>query len=761
MSGAAPRWTARYRVTGAVQGVGFRPFLHRLATAAALAGWVRNDPDGAEFELTGTEAQLADAVARLRAELPAPGRIDKLERIAHAPATAAAFAGFRIEASRGGRERRAAVLPDLAVCDACRRELFDPSNRRHRHPFITCTHCGPRFSIITGLPYDRPQTMMARFPMCARCRAEYEDPADRRFHAQPIACPDCGPRLAWRDAAGRPVAEGEDALAAAAAAVRAGRTIAVKGLGGFHLLCDARSDAAVSALRRRKHREAKPLAVMVADVAMAEALCTVSPAEAALMASPAAPIVLLRRRAHDGLAGEVAPGNPYLGAMLAYTPLHLLLLDALRFPVVATSGNRSDEPICTDELEALERLAGVADGYLVHDRPIARPVEDSVARIALGRPLLLRRSRGYAPQPLPLPGGSSAATLAVGGQLKVAVALGRGGEAVIGAHLGDLDTAEARAAFDAALRDLPSLYGAEPAAVCCDLHPDYASTRAAHALGLPVRPVQHHFAHIAAVLAEHGVPLDEPVLGVSWDGTGLGPDGTVWGGELLDATRGGFTRFAHLRAFRLPGGDVAAREPRRSAAGLLHELNAHDDTAAQWFGPGDWPVLRAALARGVRAPWTSSMGRLFDAVAALLGLRTESRYEGEAAMVLEHAALDASPGAEGYPFALREGVLDWEPAIRALRRDHAAGRPVAEISADFHRGLARAIVAAARALGHRRVALGGGCFQNVRLLEETVAALREAGFIPLWPREVPPNDGGLAYGQLAAACGIGGGRGAG
>ena len=759
MSGAAPRWTARFRASGAVQGVGFRPFLHRLATAAGLDGWVRNDPDGAEFELTGAPADVDAIVAQLRAELPPPGRIDALARVADGPAVAAAGAGFRIEASRGGRERRAAVLPDLALCDACRRELLDPSNRRYRHPFITCTHCGPRFSIITGLPYDRPQTTMARFPMCPQCRAEYEDPADRRFHAQPIACPDCGPRLAWWDADGHPRAPGEAALAAAAEALRAGQIIAVKGLGGFHLLCDARSEAAVAALRRRKHREAKPLAVMVRDLAMAQVLCEASPAEAALLASPAAPIVLLRRRERDGLAEEVAPEHPYLGTMLAYTPLHLLLLEALGFPVVATSGNHSDEPICTDEQEAVHRLAGIADGFLVHDRPIARPVEDSVVRIAFDRPMLLRRSRGYAPQPLPLPGGSPAPTLAVGGQLKVTVALGRGDEAVIGAHLGDLDTAEARAALDAALRDLPALFGAAPARVCCDLHPDYASTRAAQALGLPLQPVQHHFAHIAAILAEHRVPRDEPVLGVSWDGTGYGTDGTAWGGELLAATRGGFTRFAHLRAFRLPGGDAAAREPRRSAAGLLFALDPADDTAARWFGPGAWPVLRSALARGVRAPWTSSMGRLFDAVAALLGLRTASRYEGEAAMALEFAALGVAAGASGYTFDLRDGVLDWAPAIRALRDDHAAGRPVGEIAADFHRGLALAIVAAARALGHRQVALGGGCFQNVRLLAEAVAALRDAGFIPLWPRDVPPNDGGLSYGQLAAASGIGDGRG--
>lgn len=750
MADSAPRWTVRCRAAGSVQGVGFRPFVHQLATAHGLSGWVRNDAAGAEFELTGTDAALSDFLDRLPRELPAPARLDELTCGPRMPAGPEAGGVFRIEASRAVGERQAAVLPDLALCADCRRELFDPANRRHRHPFITCTRCGPRFSILTGIPYDRPQTTLAGFPLCPACRAEYEDPSDRRFHAQPISCPACGPQLAWWDAQGQPVRAREDALQAAAAALRDGRIVAVKGLGGFHLLCDARDEAAVSALRARKHREAKPLAVMVRDVAHARTLCTFGADEAALLASPAAPIVLLTRRAEAGLAPAVAPGQRRLGLLLAYTPLHLLLLDAVGFPVVATSGNRSEEPICTDEHEAGRRLAGIADGFLVHDRPIARPVEDSVVRWAAGRPLLLRRSRGYAPQPLPGPPPADGATvLAVGGQLKGTVALQRGGAVVLSAHLGDLDTPEAQSAFAAALRDLPTLYAATPSRVVYDLHPDYASTRHARRLGRPGTAVQHHFAHIAAVRAEHAVPADEAVLGVAWDGTGYGLDGTVWGGEFL-LTRGRtFTRFAHLRTFRLPGGEAAVREPRRAALGLLYELDPADESAAAWFPAAGWPLLRSALARGVNAPVTSSMGRLFDAVAALLGLRAASHYEGQAAMDLEQAAEGAT--AAGYPFGLADGVLDWAPAVRALRADAAAGRPVGEVAAAFHRGLAEAIVAVARVAGCPRVALGGGCFQNARLLEESVAALRAAGFEPLWPREVPPNDGGLAYGQLAAS----------
>ena len=750
MPASAPRWTVRYRAAGSVQGVGFRPFVYQLATACGLSGWVRNDAAGAEFELTGTDAALSDALDRLRRELPAPARLTELTCVARTPARPEAGGAFRIEASCAAGERQAAVLPDLALCADCRRELFDPTNRRHRHPFITCTRCGPRFSILTGIPYDRPQTTMTGFPLCPACRAEYENPADRRFHAQPISCPACGPQLAWWDAQGQPVSARDAALQAAAAALRDGRLVAVKGLGGFHLLCDARSEEAVSALRALKHREAKPLAVMVRDVAQAHTLCAFGDDEAALLASPAAPIMLLARRAEDGLAPAVAPGQRRLGLLLAYTPLHLLLLDAVSFPVVATSGNRSEEPICTDEREAVRRLAGIADGFLVHDRPIARPVEDSVVRWAAGRPLLLRRSRGYAPQPLPGPEpADGAAVLAVGGQLKGAVALQRGRGVVLGAHLGDLDTPEAQHAFAAALRDLSTLFTAAPTRVVCDAHPDYAATRHARRLGLPCTAVQHHVAHIAAVRAEHAVPADEAVLGVAWDGTGYGLDGTVWGGEFL-LTRGrAFTRFAHLRTFRLPGGEAAVREPRRSALGVLYELDPADESAAAWFPAAGWPLLRSALARGVQAPVTSSMGRLFDAVAALLGLRTVSQFEGQAAMELEQAA-EGVPAA-GYPFALAKDVLDWAPAVRALRADAAAGRPMGEIAAAFHRGLAEAIVAVARAAGVPRVALGGGCFQNARLLEESIDALRAAGFEPLWPREVPPNDGGLAYGQLAAS----------
>lgn len=738
----------RAEVRGTVQGVGFRPFAYRLAAGLGVTGWVMNTPGGAGLEVEGRPTAVDEFLRRLRRDCTPPCRIDAIE---HTVADAVGYSSFEIRPSGSGGARAVCVPPDLATCAGCVRELFDPADRRHRYPFTNCAACGPRFTVVESLPYDRGRTTMRRFAMCERCRAEYENPGDRRFHAEPIACPDCGPHLELWDAAGQVVARRGEALHLAAEEIRRGRVVAVKGLGGVQLLCDARNEDAVTALRRRKGRDEKAFALMVPDLAAAVDLCAVSAAEDCLLASPEAPIVLLRRRPGDGVAGAVAPGNPALGVMLPYTPLHHLLLADLGFPVVATSGNRSDEPICTDERQAVTRLAGIADVFLVHDRPIARHVDDSVVRVVLGRELILRRARGYAPAPVPI-GEPLPPVLATGAHLKNTIALAIGNGVCLSQHLGDLDTPAAREAFRHAADDLPRLHAVRPVAVACDLHTDYASTRHARATGLPVVAVQHHFAHVLACLADNGV--SGPALGVAWDGTGHGSDGTAWGGEFLRVAGAGFERVAHLRTFRLPGGDRAAREPRRAALGVLHALFGSDGLTEHLppgaFADAELALLRAALDRGVNAPLTSSAGRLFDAVASLVGLRQVGTFEGQAAAELEWAAEPVETD-EVYPVPLDGAVIDWGPAVRAVLAEVAGFVPVDRIAARFHNTLTEAIAAVARRVGERRVALTGGCFQNVALLTRTVARLRADGFEPLWHRQVPPNDGGVALGQVIAA----------
>jgi hydrogenase maturation protein HypF len=679
---------------------------------------------------------------------------------------------FEIRESEGGA-KSALVLPDIATCADCVADLFDEGGRRFRYPFTNCTNCGPRFTIIQALPYDRPATTMAGFVMCERCRAEYEDPRDRRFHAQPNACPDCGPRLALWDATGAVRSTEDQALCDAARLVAGGAILALKGLGGFHLVVDASNDAAVRRLREAKAREEKPFALMCPDTAWAERLCEVSPLEARLLESAEAPIVLMRRREGSrDVAPSVAPGHPLLGVMLPYTPLHHLLMREVGRPCVATSGNRTDEPICIDEREALVRLAGLCDAFLVHDRAIVRPVDDSIVRVVLGRELVLRRARGYAPLPvtLPTPCTEGQAVLAVGAHLKSAVALGVGGNAFISQHLGDLETPEAYTAFGRAVDALRTLYEASPTRVACDAHPVYRSTVYADESGVAATRVQHHVAHVLACMAENEV--EAPTLGVAWDGTGFGMDATIWGGEFFLLRNRRIRRVASLRTFRLPGGDQAIREPRRIAMGLLFE---HLGPAA--FERGDLApvaslseterrVLLQMLARGLNSPLTSSVGRLFDAVASLAGIRQQVRYEGQAAMELEFAA--GREAEEPYPFALHASdmrptadpagrppdfVLDWAPAIDALLTDLARGVAVTRTAARFHAMLAAAIAAVATAVGEPRVVLSGGCFQNAWLTECAVYRLRQAGFKPYWHQRVPPNDGGIALGQLVAVAG--------
>ncbi len=746
-------------IRGAVQGVGFRPFVYRLATEMALAGWVSNASQGVFLEVEGAPEILRTFLLRLETERPPRSSIQSLEPSFLAPI---GLEGFEIRPSDRSGARAALILPDIATCADCLREILDSRNRRYLYPFTNCTNCGPRFSIIQSLPYDRPNTTMAGFTMCETCKAEYENPGDRRFHAQPNACAVCGPHLEVWDVTGTPLATHGQAMRDAAAAIREGRILAVKGLGGFHLMADARNDDAIRALRHRKHREEKPLAVMAPHIDWIKAHCEVSPLEQRLLLSPESPIVLLRRRDASGsaagpVAPSVAPGNPDLGVMLPYTPLHHILLTILNIAVVSTSGNLSDEPICTDEREAVSRLGGIADLLLVHDRPIARHVDDSVARVMLGRELVLRRARGYAPLPVrvgrPLP-----PLLAVGAHLKNAVAVTNQTEVFLSQHIGDLETAQAFDAFRRACADLAGVYDLKPQAVACDSHPDYLSTRHAVSSGLPVVRVQHHHAHILACMAENA--LDPPVLGVSWDGTGYGLDRTVWGGEFLRVADAGFERVAHLRPFPLPGGDQAIKEPRRTAIGLLYEMQGEDSLIREdlhpvrSFAPRDRRVLGQALAHRVNAPVTSSAGRLFDAVAALLGLRLTVRFEGQAAMELEWAAHGVTTD-DSYPFRIEPKdssmSLDWEPMIRSLLSDLAAATPVAVMSARFHNTLAEMIVAVAERHGVRQIALSGGCFQNRYLTERAVRRLVETGFAPHWHQRVPPNDGGIALGQIMAA----------
>ncbi|MEW6750986.1 MAG: carbamoyltransferase HypF [Candidatus Latescibacterota bacterium] len=755
-----PRQRLRVLVGGAVQGVGFRPFVYRLARELGLCGWVGNTPRGVTVEAEGDAGALRHFLTRLESERPPHASIQSLEPAILDPV---GYDGFAIRPSEEGGEKRVLVMPDIATCAECLREVWDPSNRRYRYPFTNCTHCGPRYSIIEALPYDRPNTTMKGFALCAACRAEYEDPGDRRFHAQPIACPACGPRLWLWDRAGAATAEGDAALRQAAAAIAAGAVVAVKGLGGFHLMVDARSAAAVGRLRQAKDREEKPFALMYPSLAAVRRHCAVDALEARLLAAPEAPIVLLSRlpASHAELAASVAPHNPCLGVMVPYTPLHHLLLAEVGRPVVATSGNLADEPICTDESEALRRLGQIADLFLVHDRPIRRHVDDSIARLVGGREQVLRRARGYAPLPVPLrPLGPP--VLAVGGHLKAAVAVVTGDQAFLSQHIGDLETPQAQEAFHRVIADLQHLYAVEPAVLACDAHPDYVSTRAAVELagqrGVECLAVQHHHAHVLSCMAENEV--EGTVLGVAWDGTGHGPDGTVWGGEFLRVSPGACERLAHLRSFRLPGGEQAVREPRRAGVGVLYEafgaraLEREDLAPVAAFTAAERALLLGMLERGVSSPLTSSAGRLFDAVASLAGLRQRNAYEGQAAMALEYCA--AAGVEDGYDLLLQptgpgRWVLDWEPMVHQVLADLAAQAGVARVSARFHNGLVEAVVAVARSAGEERVVLTGGCLQNRYLCERLVRRLRAAGFRAYWHQRVPPNDGGVALGQALAA----------
>ena len=795
----------RVDVRGVVQGVGFRPNIYRLAQEHGVTGWVRNTSWGVEMEVEGESTALERFVHAIRDEAPPLARIESLDSEPIAPQGFEAFTILHSAPQAGAYQL---VSPDVATCQDCHREVLDPADRRYRYPFTNCTNCGPRFTIIDDLPYDRPATTMRGFAMCPDCRREYEDPLDRRFHAQPNACPVCGPHLELLDAEGRVLATRDAALRRAAALLLEGRIVAVKGLGGYQLACDATSADAIAELRRRKHRPHKPFAVMLAD--MDDVLRHAAPTdvERTLLSSTAAPIVLLPWRTDSGIVAGVAPGNRYLGAMLPYTPLHHLLLRDVGRPLVITSGNLSEEPIARDNDEALRRLRGIADAYLTHNRDIRSRYDDSVWFVPAGGPQPVRRARGYAPSPIALP-WEARPTLACGAQLKNTFCLTRDRYAFLSQHIGDLENLETLEHFEDTLALYRRLFHIDPEVVATDMHPDYVATRHGTALanrGLEHVAVQHHHAHLAACLADSaaGEADLEPAIGVIWDGTGYGLDGAVWGGEFLVGDAAGFQRAAHLQYLPLPGGDAAIHRPYRLAYAYLRQLlgDAPLPETLAFVGEAERATLEAMVARGINAPPNSSAGRLFDAVSSLLGVCHEASYEGQAAIALEMKAAegdrvgtvgghagpplrrqwvgavlrDRPSDTDTYPYAITShgGVQRWGRVERPLRErleiglaplfaaildDVSQGRPAAEVAERFHRALAAMIVDICERLraatGLRRVALSGGCFQNRLLLALTVPALRDHAFDVLTHRQVPCNDGGLALGQAVVAASVG------
>ncbi len=758
------RRRARVRVTGTVQGVGFRPYVYRLAGELGLTGYVLNDSHGVLLEVEGQGTTVGEFLGRLGAGAPP---LAVLERVVVDDLAPAGGDRFEIRASPRGEVADAPVTPDSATCSDCMRELLDPADRRYRYPFTNCTNCGPRFTIVRAIPYDRPYTTMAGFPMCARCRREYEDPTDRRFHAQPNACPECGPAVALHDRGGKPLDAGgaRDLVERAAWALRDGAIVAVKGIGGFHLACRADDEVVVGTLRARKHREDKPFALMAQSVDEARSLVVLEGPELELLRSPQCPIVLAPRLPGAGVADSVAPGAGELGVMLPYSPLHHLLLADAGTTLVMTSGNVSDEPIAYEDDDALQRLSGLADLFLVHDRPIETRTDDSVVRPVLlagrERSAFLRRSRGYVPAGMRLAGGTERQLLACGAELKNTFCLAKGERAWVSHHIGDLQNYETLRSFTDGIEHFKRLFAVGPDAVIHDLHPEYLSTKyALEQDDLEPIGVQHHHAHLAACLAEHG--LDGPAIGVIFDGTGYGTDGTVWGGELLCGGLSDFRRVGALRPVRLPGGERAIRQPWRMACAWLHDagglgpeppesLTGHVSAAA-------WRQVSALIERGTASPLTSSMGRLFDAVAALCGIRDAVNYEGQAAIELERAC---DPGEGGrYSVAVVPGddaalVIDPRETIRELAADLSDGTPVGVVASRFHATIAAgAVEASVRAAGEHGtelVVLSGGVFQNRRLLSLVGNGLAAAGLSVLIPEKLPVNDGGISYGQAAVA----------
>ncbi len=754
-------------VRGIVQGVGFRPFVYALARNHGLSGTVRNDAEGVRIEVEGAPEELERFVRALREDAPP---LAVVESVFWQPLAALGDGEFRIEESREGLRRQALVSPDVATCDDCLAELLDPADRRYRYPSTNCTNCGPRFTITRSVPYDRATTTMSGFEMCPDCRREYEDPTNRRFHAQPNACPACGPRVRLLDRFGHELhARPDDPISRTAQMLRGRAIVAIKGLGGYHLACDPFDEKAVRMLRGRKVRQDKPFALMARDLSQVREICRVSPEEEALLTSPARPIVLLERRENAGVAEEVAPRQKTLGVMLAYTPLHHLLLRDAGIPLVMTSGNNSDEPIAYRDEEALDQLCDIADYFLIHDREIHMRCDDTVVRTAGGRPYPIRRSRGYAPAPLRLAESVASHTLSCGGELKNTFCLARGRHAFMSHHIGDVENYETLRSFREGVEHYCRLFDVSPELVAYDLHPDYLSTKYARELeeaGLPAVGIQHHEAHVASCLADNERPADERVIGVALDGTGYGTDGAVWGGEFFEGSlEEGFTRRAHLEYAPLPGGSAAIRQPWRMALAQLITLYGEEEVlklplaVVRQAGERNVRLIARLVEHKLNTPPTSSAGRLFDAVAALVGVAgsTRTTYEGQAAIELELTA-DA-PTNRSYSVHLRPErdtwIVETREVVAAVVEDLLSGRPASEISATFHRTIAHIVTRVCDKVresdGVNTVALSGGTFQNMLLLTQTTDLLEEKQFVVHRHHRVPANDGGLALGQAILA----------
>ncbi len=748
----------RISIGGVVQGVGFRPFVYNLASRCGVTGWVRNTSGGVEIHLEGAPHALDAFLESLRTQAPPLARIDSLDVVS---ATPEFHTQFDILASQIAENEFLPVSPDIAICPDCRRELFDPADRRYHYPFINCTNCGPRFTIIQRLPYDRPNTTMAGFPLCKACAAEYDDPHNRRFHAQPVACPDCGPRI-WFEAHGHRLSEGKSAITIARTWLRQGKIIAIKGLGGFHLACDATNPSAVTTLRQRKKRSDKPFALMAFDLESIELYCHVSPSERAVLKSRQAPIVLLERKNSSAIAAQVAPQQNRLGFMLAYTPLHLLLLQPeADFPraLVMTSGNISDEPIAYQDSDAAERLANIADGYLLHNRDIFMRVDDSVAQVVDNHIYPLRRSRGYAPDGLLL-AQEMPALLAAGAELKNTFCLTRGRYAFLSHYIGDMENFETLRSFEEGITHYEQLFKVAPQAVACDLHPNYLSTRYAQQRSrtdnLPLIQVQHHHAHLAACLADNQWDNDEPVIGVCLDGTGYGSDGAIWGGEFLLGDLRGYQRLIHLKYVPLPGGDQSVRHVARMALAHLWASGIEweaDLPPVQAICADERTVLQTQLNRKLNSPLTSSMGRLFDAASALIGVRASATYEGQAAIEMENIADPFESGT--YPFELHAGEISTASMWQGLIADWRNGASLACLAGRFHNTISQMVLQGCKSIqqvsGINVVALSGGVWQNTLLLRKSRTLLEDTGFRVLIHERVPANDGGIALGQAVIA----------
>ncbi|MCI0472261.1 MAG: carbamoyltransferase HypF [Ignavibacteria bacterium] len=736
-------------IKGAVQGVGFRPFIYKLAKSLDLKGYVSNTNEGVVIEAEGSENFLQEFILRIKNEKPPISIIHKIKTEKLTPNN---FREFEIRKSNLTGYPDTIMLPDIASCPECLEETFDQNNRRYLYPFTNCTNCGPRYSIIESLPYDRARTTMKTFQMCGECKREYDDPASRRFHAQPNACPECGPHMELWNENGNIIESQLNAILSSVNFIKEGKIIAVKGLGGFHLFADALNPDVIERLRISKRREEKPFALMYPDILSVLKDCVVSEKEEELLTSVKTPIVLLKKREGCSVAETVAPKNPYLGIMIPYTPLHHLIMRYLKTPVVATSGNLSEEPICIDENDAKSRLKGIADFFLVHNRPIYRHVDDSIARIVMNSIVLLRRSRGYAPMPVLTKNRHNKSVVSVGGHLKNTIAVSKGSGVFISQHIGDLESIESYNSFRNTISKFTEVYKINPEMVICDSHPDYISAKYAKENFKNVIPVQHHVSHIFSAIAENDISL--PVLGIAWDGAGYGDDKTIWGGEFILIDKKGYTRKAHLKKFPLPGGTGSLKNIYKTAFGLLYEIFGEGifDIFPGISDKKEYGILVNMVKKNINSPRSSSAGRLFDAVAYITGVRKTAGFEGQAAMELEFLT-DGIISEESYDIELKSVndilVLDWENMLRSIINDTKNNLHLNIISVKFHNSLVNAIVKTAEKINIQNVALTGGCFQNKYLLENSIRRLKGNGFNVYWNGEVPANDGGISLGQIA------------